>query len=89
MAIELTIPDLGDFEDVDVIEVLVSPGDTVDVDDSLVVLETDKASMDIPAINPLLLNTKPTIGSLMLVVSMEPPAPTLTTAMEPPSSVKA
>lgn len=49
MSIELTIPDLGDFEDVDVIEVLVSPGDTVAVDDSLVVLETDKASMDIPA----------------------------------------
>jgi pyruvate dehydrogenase E2 component (dihydrolipoamide acetyltransferase) len=43
------IPDIGDFEQVDVIEVLVSPGDTVKVDDSLVTLESDKATMEIPA----------------------------------------
>jgi len=49
MAVTLTIPDLGDFDQVDVIEVLVAPGDTVAVDESLITLETDKASMDIPA----------------------------------------
>ena len=49
MAVNLIIPDLGDFEEVDVIEVLVSPGDTVAVEDPLVTLETDKASMDVPA----------------------------------------
>ncbi|MGI9249347.1 MAG: dihydrolipoyl dehydrogenase [Woeseiaceae bacterium] len=46
---QLTIPDLGDFDDVEVIEILVAPGDVVAVEDPLVTLETDKASMDIPA----------------------------------------
>jgi dihydrolipoamide dehydrogenase len=49
VAIQLTIPDLGDFDDVEVIEVLVAPGDTVAVEDALITLETDKASMDVPA----------------------------------------
>ncbi len=49
MSIQLTVPDLGDFADVEVIEILVSPGDTIAVEDPLVTLETDKASMDIPA----------------------------------------
>ena len=47
--IELKVPDLGEFSDVEIIEVLVAPGDTVEVEDSLVTLETDKASMDVPA----------------------------------------
>ena len=47
--IELKVPDLGDFADVEIIEVLVSEGDTVAVEDGLVTLETDKASMDVPA----------------------------------------
>jgi dihydrolipoamide dehydrogenase len=47
--IELKVPDLGDFADVEVIELLVSPGDTVAVEDGLVTLETDKAAMDVPA----------------------------------------
>lgn len=45
----LVVPDLGDFGDVDVIEVHVAPGASVAVDDPLVTLETDKASMDVPA----------------------------------------
>lgn len=49
VTVQLTVPDLGDFEDVEVIEILVAPGDVVSVEDSLVTLETDKASMDIPA----------------------------------------
>ncbi|MEM1175001.1 MAG: dihydrolipoyl dehydrogenase [Pseudomonadota bacterium] len=47
--IKLTVPELGDFSDVEVIEVLVSPGDRVAVEDGLVTLETDKAAMDVPA----------------------------------------
>ena len=43
------IPDLGDFADVPVIEVLVAPGDRVEADDPLIVLESDKATMEIPA----------------------------------------
>ncbi len=47
--IEIKVPDIGDFSDVDVIDVLVGAGDTVAVDDALITLESDKASMDIPS----------------------------------------
>jgi len=47
--IEIKVPDIGDFSEVDVIEVLVNPGDTVAVEDPLITLESDKASMDIPS----------------------------------------
>jgi pyruvate dehydrogenase E2 component (dihydrolipoamide acetyltransferase) len=47
--IELKVPDIGDFKDVEVIEVLVKPGDTVAADQSLITIESDKASMEIPA----------------------------------------
>ena len=46
----LVVPDLGDFSDVEVIEVHIEPGATVDVEDPLVTLETDKAAMDVPAV---------------------------------------
>ncbi len=46
----LVVPDIGDFSDVDIIEVHVAAGDTVDVEDPLVTLETDKAAMDVPAV---------------------------------------
>lgn len=46
---EVLVPDIGNFDSVDVIEVLVKPGDTIAKDDSLITLESDKASMDIPA----------------------------------------
>ena len=46
----LVVPDIGDFSDVDIIEVHVSAGDTVAVEDPLVTLETDKAAMDVPAV---------------------------------------
>ena len=47
--IELKVPDIGDFKDVEVIEVLVKPGDTVAADQSLITIESDKASMEIPS----------------------------------------
>lgn len=47
--IEIKVPDIGDFADVDVIEVLVVAGDTVAEEDALITLESDKASMDIPS----------------------------------------
>ena len=46
----LVVPDLGDFDNVEVIEVHIANGDTIDVEDSIVTLETDKAAMDVPAI---------------------------------------
>jgi dihydrolipoamide dehydrogenase len=47
--LQLRVPDLGDFSDVEVIEIIVAPGDVVEVEDGLITLETDKASMDVPA----------------------------------------
>ena len=46
---EVVVPDIGDFKDVPVIEVLVKPGDSVKAEDSLVTLESDKATMEVPA----------------------------------------
>ena len=46
---EIQVPDIGDFKDVEVIDVLVSAGDTVHEEDSLITLESDKASMDVPS----------------------------------------
>jgi pyruvate dehydrogenase E2 component (dihydrolipoamide acetyltransferase) len=48
-SIDIVVPDLGDFSDVEIIEVLVSAGDRVAREDGLITLETDKASMDVPA----------------------------------------
>ncbi len=48
-SIEVKVPDIGDFKDVPVIEVLVKPGDTVKAEDSLVTLESEKATMDVPS----------------------------------------
>jgi pyruvate dehydrogenase E2 component (dihydrolipoamide acetyltransferase) len=48
-SVSVAVPDIGDFEDVPVIEILVSPGDSVAIDDPLLTLESDKATMDVPA----------------------------------------
>ena len=47
--IEIKVPDIGDFKDVAVIELLVKPGDAVEKETSLVTLETDKAAMEVPS----------------------------------------
>ena len=47
--VEVRVPDIGDFEQVEVIDILLSPGDPVNVEDSLITLESDKAAMDIPS----------------------------------------
>ena len=49
MAQDITVPDLGDFKDVEVIDVLVKAGDKIDVDTPLLTLETEKATMDVPS----------------------------------------
>ena len=48
-AVEVKVPDIGDFKDVEVIEVLVKVGDKVEKEQSLVSLESDKATMEIPS----------------------------------------
>ena len=47
--IEIRVPDIGEFDSVEVIEILVAPGDTVEVEQSLITLESDKATMEIPS----------------------------------------
>ena len=47
--VEVKVPDIGDFKDVSVIELLVKPGDTIAADQSLITVESDKASMEIPS----------------------------------------
>jgi len=49
VSVDLIVPDIGNFTDVDVVEVLVKPGDVVELETPLVTIETDKASMDVPA----------------------------------------
>jgi dihydrolipoamide dehydrogenase len=49
MSTEIKVPDLGDFKDVEVIDVLVKPGDRIDKETPLITLETEKASMDVPS----------------------------------------
>ena len=47
--VELKVPDIGDFKDIPVIEILVKVGDTVALEQSVVTLESDKATMEVPA----------------------------------------
>ena len=79
--VDLLIPDIGNFSDVAVVDVLVKPGEVVDIDSPLVTLETDKASMDVPAsaagtITEVLLKRgdKVSKGSLIARVEAAPPA---------------
>ena len=45
----ITLPALGDFDDIEIIEVLIVPGDVIEVEDSIIILESDKATMEIPS----------------------------------------
>ena len=49
MATEITVPDIGDFESVEIIEILVKPGDTIKKNDPVVTLESDKSSVEVPS----------------------------------------
>ena len=73
--IEVTVPDIGGDENVDLIEILVAVGDTVEVEDGLVTLETDKASMDVPSpqagtITAMHLNVGDKVSEGSLVVTL-------------------
>ena len=49
MAQNISVPDIGDFKDVEVIEVLVKPGDQINKNDPIVTIESDKSSVEIPS----------------------------------------
>jgi pyruvate dehydrogenase E2 component (dihydrolipoamide acetyltransferase) len=76
--VEVKVPDIGDFKDVEVIELLVKPGDTVAAEQSLITVESDKASMEIPSSHAgvvkdikIQLGDKVNEGSLLLTLESE------------------
>ena len=76
--IEVTVPDIGDATDVEIIEILVAEGDTVAAEDGLITLETDKATMDVPAPEggkiaslKVKVGDKVSKGSLVLMLEVE------------------
>ncbi len=75
--ISVEVPDIGDFADVPVIEIHVGPGDTVAVDDPLLTLESDKATMDVPApfagrVRDLHVSVGDRVSQGALLLTMEP-----------------
>ncbi|HTP99457.1 MAG TPA: dihydrolipoyllysine-residue acetyltransferase [Casimicrobiaceae bacterium] len=80
-AIEVKVPDIGDFKDVPVIDIMVKAGDAVKAEDSLVTLESDKATMDVPApfagtvsAVKVKLGDKVSEGSVILLMASQAPA---------------
>ena len=74
--IDIKVPDIGDFTEVPVIEVFVKPGDVIKIDDALVTLESDKATMDVPAsaagvVKEVLVKLGDKIGEGTVVVRVE------------------
>ena len=74
--ITINVPDIGDFEKVPVIEILVQPGETVTKDDSLIVLESDKATMEVPSpengrVTKILLETDDSVSKGDAILHME------------------
>ncbi|PBI95199.1 Dihydrolipoyllysine-residue acetyltransferase component of pyruvate dehydrogenase complex [Variovorax boronicumulans] len=100
-AVEVKVPDIGDFDEVAVIEVLVKVGDTVKAEQSLITVESDKASMEIPSSTAgvvkeikVAVGDKVKEGSVVLVVEAEgaapaAPAPAAAPAAAAPASVAA
>ena len=94
--IEVKVPDIGDFKDVAVIEILVKPGDAIAVEQSLITVESDKASMEIPSSHAgvvrelkVKLGDKLSEGSLILVletavVGTSSPSPSRLRPPQPP-----
>jgi pyruvate dehydrogenase E2 component (dihydrolipoamide acetyltransferase) len=88
--VEVKVPDIGDFKDVEIIEVLVKPGESVAKDQSLITVESDKASMEIPSsqagvvkeIN-VKLGDKVSEGSLVLLLEAAGPAAPASVAAAP------
>jgi pyruvate dehydrogenase E2 component (dihydrolipoamide acetyltransferase) len=86
--IEITVPDIGDFKDIPVIEVLVKPGDAVKKNDSLITLESEKAAMEVPAsVDGVLKDVRVKVGDKVskgsVIATMETFTPEKPPASEP------
>jgi pyruvate dehydrogenase E2 component (dihydrolipoamide acetyltransferase) len=93
-AIEVKVPDIGDFKDIPVIEVLVKPGDRVRAEDPLVTLESDKATMDVPApasgvVRDVRLKVGDKVSQGVLVLMLEPAEAAPAAAPAPAAAVPA
>jgi pyruvate dehydrogenase E2 component (dihydrolipoamide acetyltransferase) len=95
-SIEVKVPDIGDFDEVSVIELLVKPGDTVKAEQSLVTVESDKASMEIPSSQAgvvkelkVKLGDKVKEGSVLLVLESAGAADSKPAAAVPPPAAQA
>ena len=101
MTIEVKVPDIGDFKDVPVIEIHVKPGDVIKADDPLVTLESDKATMDVPAdqdgtVEAVLVKLGDRVAEGTAVVTLKPaagdapvtPPPSVIAQQEPPPAPK-
>ncbi|MGA1096764.1 MAG: biotin/lipoyl-containing protein, partial [Burkholderiaceae bacterium] len=93
--IEIKVPDIGDFKEVEIIEVLVSPGDLLSVEQSLITVESDKASMEIPSSHAgklvslsVKVGDKVSEGSVLGVIDAAPSALAAPPAAETPSSAE-
>ncbi|HET7651295.1 MAG TPA: dihydrolipoyllysine-residue acetyltransferase [Gammaproteobacteria bacterium] len=93
--VEIKVPDIGNFKDVDVIEVMVKPGDKVEKEQSLITLETDKAAMDVPSpykgtVKTMKIKTgdKVSEGSLVLILDAEEDAAPAKKEDKKPAEVK-
>ena len=94
--VEVKVPDIGDFKDVEIIELLVKPGDTVRAEQSLLTVESDKASMEIPSSHAgvvkeirVKLGDKVSEGKLVLVLEAEATAGAAPANATPPAPVAA
>jgi pyruvate dehydrogenase E2 component (dihydrolipoamide acetyltransferase) len=90
--VEIKVPDIGDFKDVEVIELLVKPGDTIKADQSLLTVESDKASMEIPSSHAgvvkelkVKLGDKVSEGSLVMLLESGIDASAVTAPISPPA----
>jgi pyruvate dehydrogenase E2 component (dihydrolipoamide acetyltransferase) len=92
--LEVKVPDIGEFTNVDVIEVMVKPGDTVGIDDPLIAIESEKATMEVPAPQggvvkdiKVKLGDKVSEGSLILTLESDADAPAADTTAPSASPV--
>ena len=99
-SIEVKVPDIGDFKEVAVIELMVKPGETIAVDTGLIMVESDKASMEIPSTHAgvvkeirVKVNDKVSEGSVILVIEAAgaaagatPPVAPAAAAAKPPAA---
>src|SRR3990170_3587961 len=88
---EVKVPDIGDFKDIEVIEVLVKPGDTISKEQSLITLESDKATMEIPSpaagmVKELRIKVGDKVSKGSLILMLEAPAQAPTKAPESPKA---